>query len=169
MTTYPTVDIKTIKPDEVLALLAELPCTFCRGSGTVDGGMAPGGTLDFHAHLSEPCPKCEGDGLAFEWASEECNNCGYNNPQHDDHCSGRILKADLRQEDVQTAIIEKGFDYNLSSTVFSIVRGQEPGDVIAFCGIGEPIPTSPMLVWADTPLDAMLKAFLQMVLSDDSS
>lgn len=183
MTTYPIVDIKTIKPDEVLVLLSAWTCSVNMFEEYEE--------WDIVAHVptvvSKHSPKCicKGTNLAFSWASTEregfwshkdCKTLGHCDLTDmgvkvgtDCNGSGRVPKADLRQEDVQAAIIERGLDYNLSSKVFTIVRGQEPGDVIAFCGIGEPIPTSPMLVWADTSLDAMLKAFLQVVLFDAKS
>ena len=173
MTIHPMIDIKTIKTDEILVLLAEWPCpnTYC--SGPLSSGYFRG------------CAYCLDTHLAFRWVTEPCS-AGQGclacvpEPQGETYetliytrgriCngSGRVPRV-VRQEDVQAAIRDKAFDYNLSSRLFSIVRGKEPGDVIAFCGIGDRNVESPMLVWADTSLDAMLKAFLQVVISDVKS
>lgn len=52
---------------EPLSLAHDLHCWFCRGGGTVDDGMAPGGTLNFHAHIQVPCPACGGHGRNVDW------------------------------------------------------------------------------------------------------
>lgn len=44
-----------------------LRCGLCRGRGTVENGMAPGGTLTFHAHLIKTCPECQGRGRHIDW------------------------------------------------------------------------------------------------------